>query len=305
MKKIPYADLHNHTTASDGDFSPESLVVKAKESGLAVLGITDHDTVNGLKPAAAAAKKFGIDLVPGVEVSLRFKRSFFTGTLHLLIYFSLDLLADKQFTTDLANLLNKGRGDDLVKARIAEINRCFGPAGETQQLKRQMSFKEICAYGTNLTRRHFALCLKEKHGIDDNRVINSIIGNHSPAYLPSGVELKTAAAFISRFPVLTVLAHPAAGSFPGKGHYKEVLPPIETVERLYPEFLAAGLNGIEVFYPGHCKEHRRLLLSWAKRDGLIVTGGSDCHDATLRPPGVEGLSKENYELFKTGLKALE
>ena len=96
-----YADLHNHTTCSDGDYTPEQLVDKAKELGLKVLGITDHDTLAGLKTAVNHAKQIGgIDVFTGVEVSLRFLRRDinFIGTLHYLIYIPVELLDDKEFT---------------------------------------------------------------------------------------------------------------------------------------------------------------------------------------------------------------
>ena len=97
-----------------------------------------------------------------------------------------------------------------------------------------------------------------------------------------------------------VFAHPAAGSFPGESHYKEVLPPIETVEKLLPEFLdedIIGLDGIEVYYPAHTKEHRLTLLEWAEKYCLIVTGGSDCHDRIQRRLGVEGMTKEELNVM--------
>ncbi|MBU2631591.1 MAG: PHP domain-containing protein, partial [Proteobacteria bacterium] len=99
----------------------------------------------------------------------------------------------------------------------------------------------------------------------------------------------------------SVLAHPAAGSFPGKGHYKEVLPPLEIVEKILPEFIEAGINGLEVYYPGHIIEHQELMKSWAKKNHLLVTGGSDCHDGQERPFGVKGISESDYNLFKAAI----
>jgi predicted metal-dependent phosphoesterase TrpH len=115
------------------------------------------------------------------------------------------------------------------------------------------------------------------------------------------VELDAVGDFIRNEPVVAVLAHPAAGSFPGEGHYKEVLPPVETVEQLLPEFLAAGVQGLEVYYPGHTMEHQALLTAWARQYDLLVTGGSDCHDATERPPGVCGIKEVDYLRLKAAL----
>jgi hypothetical protein len=106
---------------------------------------------------------------------------------------------------------------------------------------------------------------------------------------------------MKQHPLLSVLAHPAAGSYPGNGHYKEVLPPIEIVETLLPEFLGAGLQGIEVFYPGHTKAFQEILLEWATRHDLLITGGSDCHDALERPLGVAGITESLFRRFEAAL----
>lgn len=286
-----FADLHNHTLASDGDFSPEGIVERATKKGIRVLGITDHDTLGGLEAAVAAGKNAGIDVVPGVEISVRFKRTFFTGTLHVLAYFSQVHLTDKAFCTRFQTLLSGGRGEGLVRARIDKINEVFGPGGKTPILERHLEFEDIAVYSDNASRRHFALALSERLGIENKDTITEIIGNDSPAYLPSGIELDAVGDFIRNEPVVAVLAHPAAGSFPGEGHYKEVLPSIEIVEQLLPEFLAAGIQGLEVYYPGHTMEHQALLTAWARKYDLLATGGSDCHDASERPPGVCGIGE--------------
>jgi 3',5'-nucleoside bisphosphate phosphatase len=296
-----FADLHNHTLASDGDFSPEELVALAKKHGLSAIGITDHDTLKGLDPGLAAGDAVGVQVVPGVELSIRFNRSFFTGTLHLLCYFLPQRLSDQHFVGAFEDLMANGRGEGLVRARIAKINAVFGPAGSDPVLDRNLVFEDIASYSTNASRRHFALALSEKMGITDKKTINRIIGNDSPAYLPSGIGLDAAETFIRKQHLLAVLAHPAAGSFPGKGHYREVLPPLDTVEKLLPEFLAAGITGIEVYYPGHTKEHQAVLLSWAEKHHLVVTGGSDCHDSKERPPAVAGISQADFRIFWAAL----
>ena len=294
-----YADLHNHTTASDGDYDPKALINVMKHLGVSVVGVTDHDTVGGIKDALDAGHQLGVEIVPGVEVSVRFKESFFTGTLHLLCYFKSELLQDHDFISTLNTTLKKGRGDALIRVRVAEINRCFGPKSTNSLLSRPMSHDEIAAYGPTVSRRHFAMALNEKHGITDPEKVNHIIGNNSPAYVPSGIDLASVETFTSAFPVVMVLAHPAAGSFPGKGHYREVLPPVETVEKLLPRFLDLGLHGLEINYPGHTLIQQKMLHEWADKYNLVATGGSDCHDEIHRPAGVAGISKSRFEIFKS------
>jgi len=294
------ADLHNHSTASDGEYSPTELVEKAKELGLKAVGLTDHDTIEGLDEAIQAGNKYGIKVLPGVEVSLAFKRSYFVGTLHLLVYFTNGFLNNADFKTRLNEILGQGRGLPLVELRVKAINEIFGPDGDQPVLKRNLLAEELTSYSSNVTRRHFALALKEKHGIDDKDQINKMIGNDSPAYIASGIDMKLLTPLLKKYSVFRVFAHPAAGSFPGDSHYKEVLPPIETVEKLLPEFLddeMIGLDGIEVYYPGHTKEHRLQMLEWAEKYRLVVTGGSDCHDPVQRPLGVEGVTKEELNVI--------
>ncbi len=295
MDRTFIADLHNHTTASDGEYTPTELVNKAAELGLAALGVTDHDTLNGLGEALAAGAATGVRVVPGVEVSLRFKRPYFTGTLHYLLYIPHDLLDDAEFRAAAEAIFSQGRGVGLVRARVAAINAEFGPAGTTPLLARDLTAEEIEALADNVTRRHFALALSNGHGLNKEQV-NLLIGNDSRAYIPSGIDPATLTPLLHAYPELVrVFAHPAAGSYPGESLYNEVLPPIEVVEILMPEFLdngLLGLDGLEVEYPGHVAEHRVLMAEWADRYGLIRTGGSDCHDRVNRPLGVAGVDEE-------------
>lgn len=300
-----FADLHNHTLSSDGDLKSLELILAARETGIQALGITDHDTLAGLADALVHGDAAGIEVVPGVEISVRFTRPWFTGTLHVLAYFSRHWLQDPAFVAGFETLLAGGRGEGLVRARIEKINRIFGPGGTSPMLVRDLEFEEIAAYGSNISRRHFALALNERFNITDPAAVNQIIGNASPAYLPSGVDLPAVKAFLRRAPVVAVLAHPAAGSFPGKGHYKEVLPKVAVVERLLPEFLDAGIQGIEVYYPGHSAEHQALMLEWAARHDLLVTGGSDCHDLSQRPPGVAGIGERAYRRLTQRIQAMQ
>ena len=294
------ADLHNHTTASDGEYSPTELVKTAKEMGINTIGVTDHDTLNGLDEALAAGAEAGVKVVPGVEVSLRFRRHNFVGTLHYLLYIPYELLDDAEFREMATGIFSQGRGGGLVRARVETINAIFGPEGERPLLKTNLTAEEIEALAVNVSRRHFAVALKENHGLDKAQ-INLLIGNDSPAYVPSGIDPSQLTPLLHKYPQLVrVFAHPAAGSFPGKSLYNEVLPPIEVVDELMPEFLdddLLGLDGLEVHYPGHAPEHRQLMAEWAQKYNLITTGGSDCHDRVDRPLGEAGVSQQELDIL--------
>lgn len=124
-----FADLHNHTTASDGDFPPEKLVKQARDLGLKALGITDHDTLKGLEKAVRAGEDSQIEIIPGVEVSIRFKRPFFTGTLHMLCYFSPKRLTDSSFVQAFESILANGRGKDWSGTGLLRLTRSSAQKG--------------------------------------------------------------------------------------------------------------------------------------------------------------------------------
>ncbi|MBT7152846.1 MAG: PHP domain-containing protein [Deltaproteobacteria bacterium] len=293
MRKI-VADLHNHSTFSDGDLSPEEIVIKAAEIGLKCFAVTDHDSILGIAAALIAGKKNSIQVIPGIEVTLRFRRTDFVGSLHVLLYFSETLFNNSDFIANLNKVVSLGRGAALNRERVSSLNKIFGPQGKQPVLKRDLTTSEISALSPNVSRRHFAMALERNHDLSSEQ-ITKLIGNDSPAYVPSGVDMKELQGLIREYPVLAVLAHPAAGSFPGESHYKEVLPPLEIVEKMLPEFFELGVQGIEIWYPGHTKEHKAYLSALARQHNLIVTGGSDCHDLSLRPIGQEGITEQELE----------
>jgi hypothetical protein len=296
MRRRIVGDLHNHSTASDGEFSPAELVRAARDAGLEAVALTDHDTIAGLPEALAAARELGIRLVTGAEATVRFRRDGFVGSLHLLLYFRPELLEDEEFCAAIKDVFGQGRGAALVRARVEAINAEFGPEGRQPMLREPLTDDQIHHFSLQASRRHFALALAEFHGIQDREQINAIIGNASPAYVPSGIDIELLPGFLERYPVVPIFAHPAAGSFPGESHYKEVLPPVETVEGLLPEFLRIGIQGLEIYYPGHTEPLRERLLGWLERHELpVATGGSDCHDAKIRPLAVEGVTREELE----------
>lgn len=256
----------------------------AHAQGLAALAVTDHDTISGLPRALAAADALGLELVCGVELTLRFAEPLFTGSLHMLLFFERQLLQDQDFLDETGQALSMGRGRGLVQARLAAINGLFAPGAPEPLLPRALCAEDVYAHGEQISRRHFALALRQL-GLQDRQQLNRVLANDSPAYIPSGAPLEQLIPYLDRWPIARVLAHPAAGSFPGDSHYKEVLPPFEVVQQLLPRFEAAGLDGLEVHYPGHTAQWTRRLEAICVERGLVGTGGSDCHDSELRPLG--------------------
>ena len=305
-EKTVKADLHNHSTCSDGELHPAEVVKQAAAKGLEAVALTDHDTISGLEEALAAGRQAGIEVIPATELTLRMVRKEFTGSLHLLLFFRPEKLANRNFIKELEELFAAGRGPGLVRARVENINRFFGPAGIRPRLKRALTADELEELGDNLTRRHFAQVLEKNHGLK-KKEIERIIGNRSPAYLPSGVDLQSFAIFRKRNSFLVFLAHPAAGSFPPPSHYREVLPPWPVVRKILPELLPpypVALDGLEIEYPGHLAKHRRILRELAATRNLLVCGGSDGHDFRERPYGVCGIGEKDLAALRKALARL-
>lgn len=295
------ADLHTHSRASDGDLTPTQVVQEAHRLGIDTIALTDHETLVGLREALDAGKQYGVNVICGVEASLRFKRPSFVGSLHYLIYFPTVLFDNPDFVSMFTDILSAGRGHQLVADRVASINALFGPKGSLEpMLKRPLTVEEIEAQADNITRRHFANVLIQQHGLTQEQV-NRLISNDSPAYIPSGIEMRLLRPLFDRFSVVRVLAHAAAGSFPEPSIYNEVLPPVEIVEELLPEFLELGLDGLEIYYPGHAPQHIDQLLGWADKYRLLVTGGSDFHDLVKRPLGVTGINRAELDILMARL----
>jgi len=243
------ADLHIHSNASDGRYSPAEIVRMAVSAGLTVIALTDHDTIDGLIPALAAAREFpGLMVIPAVELST----DTFVGEVHVLGYF-IDY-CDPEFKASLKRMRNSraNRADKMV-AKLNEL-------GCKIELER---IKEIAGNGA-LGRAHVAQALLEKGYITSfKEAFTKYIGHDCPAYV--GREKLTpaeAVQLVLRANGLPVLAHPFTSVNP---------------EAVAKELKAVGLVGMEVYYAGYLPAEISTLLNLAQKYDLIPTGGTDYH----------------------------
>lgn len=246
MSKV---DLHIHTTASDGRFSPEEIVRKAVELGLEVIALADHDCVDGIVPALKAAKKFPqLRIIPAVEVSTDVP----DGEVHVLGYF-IDYTS-RELAEELARFRNSReiRAQKMV-AKLADL-------GVHIDWRR---VQEIAGDGS-MARPHVAQAMLEKGYITSIReAFDKYIARDGPAYVErEKLTPVEAVALIVRTNGLPVMAHPFTVPDP---------------EALISEMEAAGLIGIEVYYNGYTADEISRLVSLADRHGLLTTGGSDYH----------------------------
>jgi predicted metal-dependent phosphoesterase TrpH len=246
---VSRVDLHIHSTASDGALSPEEVVGESVRRGLSVIALTDHDTVNGVVPALAAAEAFpGLRVVPGVELSTDVAQ----GEVHILGYF-IDY-SDGELLARLERMRNSRR------ERAQEMIARLGDLGVNIDWSR---VQEIAGEGS-VGRPHLAQAMVEGGYVGSlKEAFDSYIGRGGPAYVERR-KLTPAAAveLILRVRGLPVLAHPLTVADP---------------ETLVIELKAAGLIGIEAHYKDYSAADVGKLLSLAESHQLAVTGGSDYH----------------------------
>lgn len=242
-------DLHVHSTASDGKFSPDEIVGKAVELGLEVMALTDHDSIEGIVPALRAARAFpDFRLIPGVEISTDMPK----GQAHVLGYFIDFHSVDLKSALELFRNSREGRARGMVnKLHDLGINI------EWERVQ------EIAGEGA-VGRPHIAQALLEKEYISSfNEAFNKYIGQDGPAYVERDkMTPAEAVKLIIQGRGLPVLAHPFTVNNP---------------ETLISELKEAGLIGIEAYYKDYTPDETKTLLGWADKYNLIVTGGTDYH----------------------------
>ncbi len=243
------ADLHVHTTASDGRLEPREIVGLAVKVGLDVIAVTDHDTVGGVTPALAAADTFpSLTVIPGVEINTDVPH----GEVHVLGYF-IDYTGRKLGTT-LQGLRDSREG--RAQKMIAKLSG-LGMEIEWQRVQE-------LAQGGSVCRPHIAQALSEKGYVSSEKeAFDKYIGHDGPAYVDRQKVLPVEAVkLIIEAQGLPVLAHPAG---------------IDNLDEVVSELKGAGLVGIEVYYRDYGSDVMDRLLKTAKQYELVPTGGSDYH----------------------------
>ncbi len=251
----PGIDLHAHTTASDGSLSPTELAQQAAALGLSALAVTDHDTLGGLAEAQAAADQIGLDLIPGVELSVEDEG----GRFHLLGYLFDPNNSPLQTALKTLRASRAARNEQMAQ-KMAELglpvtlNDVRAEAGEDADV---------------IARPHFARALIKKgvvHSVQE--AFDRYLSTGKPLYQPKEVLTpRDAIALLHAAGGLAVMAHP--GLVP--------LGADALAQRI--EWLAqeTGMDGLEAYYSQHGPAQTDRFLSLAHQNNLLVTGGSDFH----------------------------
>ena len=243
------ADLHLHTTASDGRLEPREIVSLAVRVGLDVIAVTDHDTIDGVVPALAAAQASpSLTVIPGVEINTDVPR----GEVHILGYF-IDY-TDKKLAATLQKLRDSRR--ERAQKMIAKLGK-LGMKIDWQRVSELVQGGSVC-------RPHIARALFEKGYVgSEKEAFDKYIGHDGPAYVERYKLLPIEVVkLILDAKGLPVLAHPAD---------------IAGLDELVPKLKAVGLVGLEVYYRDYSSEIVARLAKIAEKYDLIPTGGTDYH----------------------------
>lgn len=250
-------DLHVHTTASDGQYSPSQIIEKAAEKNISVLAITDHDTVAGLEEGKNAAKSHNLTFVQGVELNINYP----TGEFHLL---GLGLKEISPLLVELLDNLVKNR--ELRNLQIIEKMREAGVDISLEEMK--VHFPD-----TVLGRPHFAAELVNKKVVKTRQqAFDRFLAKGRPWYVQRvGSNLDEAIIAIKESGGVPVIAHPMS-LYLSWGKLPDAL----------QNFYERGIMGLEAFHPGARVTECLRLEELAQKIGFFVTAGSDFHGEKIR-----------------------
>lgn len=245
-------DLHTHTSASDGTYSPAELITLAKEQGIEAIAVTDHDTIEGLPEAMETGERLGIEVVAGMELSVEHA----PGTMHIL-----GLLINPE---------DKGLNDTLAKLQESRSSRNPKIIEKLNELGMPITMEEVerISGGGQIGRPHIATALvKNSHVNNIQEAFDKYLKKGAIAYFERRrLSRKEAADMIHGAGGLLILAHPGTLGVNGSNF-----------DNLMSEVKDSGFDGIEVFYNNHSQVEEDRLMKIADKLEFIISGGTDFH----------------------------
>jgi hypothetical protein len=256
---MQFVDLHCHSTASDGTFAPADVIALAVRNGLSALSLTDHDTVAGVPEAAEAARKAGIDFLPGIEISCDVPKP---ATMHLLGY---GVDPNSPILLDMTTRLIEGRNDRNPKIihRLNELG-----------LKISMEELEAQANGGVIGRPHVAAILLRKGYVSSiKNAFDKYLAPGGAAYFDKErISPRQAIDMVRRSGGLPVLAHPSQLRTQNDAQ----------LDRTVKDLADLGLAGLEVIHSDNSEAMVARYSALADKYGLLKTGGSDFHGSNKK-----------------------
>jgi len=253
VNPIQNADLHCHSTVSDGTLTPEALAERSRAHGVELWALTDHDEIGGQHRAAAAAKAQGMRYLTGTEISV----TFIGQTVHIV---GLGFDADDQ---TLQSGLRQTRGGREERAmEMSDGLAKVGIKGAYEGALKFVGNPEL------ISRTHFARFLVES-GVcrETNEVFRKYLTEGKPGFVPHRwATLKDAVSWITGAGGMAVIAHPARYKFTPNEEFA-----------LFTEFKALGGQGVEVVTGSHTVDEYAIYADTAREFGLAASRGSDFH----------------------------
>ncbi len=247
MSLVPKADLHIHTTVSDGLSTPEEIVDKAAEQGLYAISITDHDTYAGYHKARARGAEKNVEVIPGMEITCDYNGR----ECHMLAY-GFDLANE-----ELVSFVHKQKLRRNKRARVMISN--------LNKLGFDISIEDVMAEsGTlNISRNHLAAVMVSKgYATHKKMVFNKYLGDHASAYYKiEYAPVEEVIQMVKRCGGVSVLAHPG----------------LYFVDEDVTYMLKAGVDGFECIHPSHNFTLQKRYTKLCDDNRLLKTGGSDYH----------------------------
>ncbi len=268
-------DLHVHTTASDGTFTPTDAVKLAAKTGLRAMAVTDHDNMRGCAEAVRAGEEYGVEIVPGIEISTKFRQS-----VHILGYY-----VDPEAPAMKETLDWVVNDRDERNKKMAALMAADGLPVSYEQMHER--------FGPVIGRPHFGRILVEL-GLADSvaEAFDKYVERGRKYYVPRSIlSIERSVEIIRASGGVPVLAHPFQYHLDDAG-----------LRELIEHCMESGLMGIECRYSGYNQKRVEYLLGLAKEYGLLTTGGSDFH-GTNKPHislgrGVGGDLEVPYEYLQ-------
>ncbi|MBR5224828.1 MAG: PHP domain-containing protein, partial [Clostridia bacterium] len=262
------ADLHLHTTASDGSLTPAELTALAAREGFDVIAVSDHDSVSGVLAAQEAGKQLGVSVIPAVELSCGAAKE-----IHILGY-GIDIR--NEALLDFCRARRENR-----EARARQMCEQLAQEGKSISFDRVMEL----ARGV-VGRPHVARALLEAGHVSSIRdAFDRFLVPGKPGYVPKeDVKVADAVSLIRAAGGAAVLAHPM-----------ELKMGEMALEALIREWKTQGLDGIEVWHPSAANNHAAYLERLARREELLITGGCDYHGPLVH----DALIGEGLDRWKT------
>jgi len=244
-------DFHLHTKASDGKLSPKELVNLAKEEGIDIIAVTDHDTLGGLDEAIIEGENIGVKVIPGIELSTLYENK----SVHILGYFK----DREQIDSNFKNYLK-----ELNDYRIYRGEKIINNLYRLYDIK--LDCKAILEKAQGIIARpHIAKAIVDAgYDYSWDYIFENLIGDNSPAYV-SNKKLSTedGVKLLQSVGALTILAHP-----------------VFTQNIELDKLLQLPFDGIEAIYPANAAEDTEKFIEYAKKYNKIISAGSDFHGIT-------------------------